>query len=74
MKDDPAFPIEDKFVLQGIHPIKVEGGRGLTKREYFAALAMQGTMYETMTDQYIRNAANNAVRIADALIAELEKK
>jgi hypothetical protein len=46
------------------------GTSGLTKREYFAAMAMQGllsnpnTIFET---QY-------AVIIADALIAELNKK
>jgi len=46
-----------------------QGTSGLTKREYFAAMAMQGllsnpnTIFET---QY-------AVIIADALIAELNK-
>lgn len=44
---------------------------GLTKREYFAAKAMQGLMSdEEMTAE---GAAAHAVKAADALLKELEK-
>jgi hypothetical protein len=45
---------------------------GLTKREYFAAMALQGllaTNSTTSTEYY----AIDAVRVADALINELNK-
>ncbi len=45
---------------------------GLTKREYFAAMAMQGIL----SGQWLSNAeevSNDAVIIADALINELNK-
>ena len=44
---------------------------GLTKREYFAALAMQGLA--TDKDLPLTNACEIAVRIADCLITELNK-
>ena len=48
---------------------------GLTKREYFAALAMQGYMANKYTPhqnpEYI---ADYAVECAEALLAELEKE
>ena len=44
--------------------------KGLTKREYFAALAMQGIITKGYTNGYI---AKEAVEIADALIEELNK-
>lgn len=45
---------------------------GLTKRELFAAMALQGLLAcpEELDTEY---AAHNAVACADALIAELEK-
>jgi hypothetical protein len=48
------------------------GGSGLTKREQFAAMAMQGLKtgdYHTFSDM-----ASDAVMIADALLAQLEEK
>jgi len=46
---------------------------GLTKRELFALAAMQGfcSQSESMGTHY--NIAENAVQLADALIAELNK-
>jgi hypothetical protein len=50
---------------------------GLTKREYFAGLAMQGLM--TSQDQNgswrhdIKTCAEISVQMADAILAELEK-
>lgn len=45
---------------------------GLTKREYFAAMAMQGIC---STGNYAngKDNAEYAVRVADALLEELEK-
>jgi hypothetical protein len=43
---------------------------GLTKREYFAGLAMQGWIANTLHPKTI---AMRAVQCADALLAELEK-
>jgi hypothetical protein len=43
---------------------------GLTKREYFAALALQG-MLATPSDLTTQECAEIAVRAADQLIAEL---
>jgi hypothetical protein len=59
-------------------PVKLQRrARGLTKREYFAGLAMQGICQGIACD-YSRGpcnqaAAERAVSLADALIAELEK-
>ena len=52
---------------------KVEG---LTKRELFAAMAMQGycSDYEWRQDVEIIPTARCAVAMADALIAELSKR
>ncbi len=47
-----------------------EDNKGLTKREYFAAMAMQGTMTSGYSVNMI---AEIAVKMADALLAELEK-
>lgn len=52
---------------------------GLTKREYFAAMAMQGVMFWDATVNEpdktgkIEELAKNAIEMADALIAELNK-
>jgi hypothetical protein len=66
--------------------IEREGGRaafprsmqdGLTKREYFAALAMQGLISShtgPVEPPQPKTAADYAVRCADALIAELNEE
>ena len=49
--------------------------RGLTKREYFAAKAMQGMLSRPQgTYDTIERTAETAVKYADALLAALEKK
>lgn len=57
---------------QGAFPKRADGApqTGLTKREYFAGLAMQGM---AMSDLKFEDIAHDAVKIADALLAELEK-
>lgn len=52
---------------------------GLTKREHFAALAMQGMINEEFSHEgheltKAENVARRAVRCADALIVELNKQ
>ena len=53
-------------------------GLGLTKREYFAGLVMQGMCsneeYAPVHQDHFVNVAEDAVRQADALLAELEKQ
>lgn len=68
-KFDPAFPTHDYFdeKLTGIVP-------GLTKREYFAALALQGLLANpTLSNNTAFDDAKTAVEIADALIARLNE-
>lgn len=61
--DDMAFAIQDG-----------SGAPGLSKREYFASLAMQGFCNAAYTDSWNENeCAKHAVLMADALIAELNK-
>lgn len=47
-----------------------EDNKGLTKREYFAGLAMQGMASNDLTYEDI---AHDAVKMADALLKELDK-
>lgn len=65
----PAFPLQRGEVL-GAHD-------GLTKRELFAAMAMQGVLsnrvYEPPRRTKIAGMAKDAVSAADALLAELAK-
>lgn len=72
----PAFPVSARdrenyeagqYVPRGIF--------GLTKREYFAALAMQGLCADPTSEAIPQKfIARSAVELADALIAELEKQ
>ena len=66
-KYDPAFPTHDYFdeKLTGIVP-------GLTKREYFAAMALQGLLANSGLNDNPDD-AKTAVEIADALIARLNQ-
>jgi hypothetical protein len=49
--------------------------KGLTKREYFAGLAMQGMVTQAQSWNYqLDLIANAAVKMADALLKELEKQ
>lgn len=71
-RDQPAFPN---------HP-NPAADRGLSKREYFAGLAMQGIL-SSKTALYTNNGGSTeksakakaevAVALADALLAELER-
>lgn len=61
--NDMAFPASRSTSIQ----------LGLTKREYFAALAMQGIIGDHLPEENYQGMAVNAVLAADALIAELSK-
>lgn len=64
MKNESAFP--KNMNLTG----------GLTKREWFAVMALQGFI-STLTinrDDHAELLSQTAVKYADALIAELERK
>ena len=53
------------------HPAFV--GHGLTKREYFAALAMQGMLSNGTFEMVNKEITEKAIAISDALIEELNK-
>lgn len=71
--DESAFPSkQDTYSAEN----------GLTKRELFAAMAMQGMLADhtlaigygkSEGDELMENTVSSAVRYADALLAELEK-
>ena len=70
--DEPAFA----RVASTQHGSMIGPQTGLTKREYFAAKAMQGIvgnhlMIDTDNWQWL---SENAVKAADALIKELNKQ
>ena len=60
-KNSPAFPIKTPGYTY----------KGLTKREHFAALAMQALL--SSSDNSIKTIAEVSVASADALIKELEE-
>ena len=64
--EKPAFPRTHR---NGI------SANGLTKREYFAAMAMQGILSSTPIDSLIfgQSECKLAVGIADELLKQLEK-
>ena len=74
----PAFPIVD---LDLTHP-EAAKYMGLTKREIYAAMAMQGLLGSSQTHLDLRGKEGHPSKIvsrwarsfADALIAELEKE
>ncbi len=67
--NDTAFPI---IYLEGSHVYP-----GLSKREHFASMALQGRMVSAIPGAHnvdFISLASDAVRAADALIAELNKE
>lgn len=70
IQDEPAFPVADYHSNIGdAYPSKMHG---LSKREYFAAMAMQGTLAADATNQYnAETIAKWSVECADALLAAL---
>ena len=78
IKDEPAFP-----VMEDVERFDEDQGKwvphlvpqgGLTKREWFAGMAMQGMLalgpIEGQEDCSIQGQARHAYRLADAMIRE----
>jgi hypothetical protein len=79
-KDMPAFPDTRRAAAQSFSNQAPEDlPTGLTKREYFAAIAMQGLMAVNQKGQFdtqegcMAEAAKLSVIAADALFNELSK-
>lgn len=62
--NDCAFPFDRNKIIVG----------GLTKREYFAAMALQGILADNRNNDNEKNYAIVAIRLADALIEQLNKQ
>ncbi len=77
MKNMPAFPISKilDYDYNTGKPI-YEHYSGLTIREYFAIMTMQGFLAQGIPGRHntIKELIPNAVEYADALIKELEKE
>ena len=61
--------ISQAFASIAVEKNQTFGSTGLTKREYFAAIALQGIL----SQEFSRHAATWAVEYADALIDALNK-
>lgn len=85
-KNQPAFPVEvsvdENGNLRGSQTSNFSGFEmGLTKREYFAAKALQGLMVQSIpgshnsnSEQWNKERAKFAVDMADAVLRALEEK
>lgn len=72
--DRPAMPLQSSDQVEhllGGDAIAIASA-GLTKREHFAAMAMQGFCANGRYEDGV-NVANDALLVADALLEELEK-
>lgn len=67
-----AIPTLTDKDIEGMGKISLLSG--LTKREYFAAMAMQGSATKAMDYNDLINMANDAVFVADCLINALNKE
>ena len=66
--NQPAYP--QHLVMEPLHH---DWHYGLTKREEFAKAAMQGMCGDSSRDGSHQAFAEDAVKFADALLAELER-
>lgn len=72
--DLPAMPLmltSEMVALIKSNPTQAGIASGISKREQFAAMAMQGLLVKV--DVNINNVARLAVDVADRLLGELEK-
>ena len=69
-RNKPAFSVTVKDNGNASHPVAM----GLTKREYFAGLAMQGLMACSEITASRKEIAEESVKRADALLKALETK
>lgn len=76
-KNEPAFPRLVKLTNIDQSTQISECIDGLTKREYFAAMVMQGYLSKFADvngrPEHAQDCARAVVKLADALLAELEK-
>lgn len=70
--NDPVY-LQKPEVWYERPPKDVDLRYGLTKREYFAAMAMQGDIAEGLSSSPIEGRALFWLKCADALIAALNK-
>lgn len=68
-QNKPAFSVALKDNGNALH----KDAMGLTKREYFAAMAMQGIIGKLNVHEY-KDMAEYAVNAADALLAKLSNE
>lgn len=68
-KNESAFPVKTQIIEGGEVLTVLEGG--LTKREYFTAMAMQGMITSNTVNFF--NLPSSAVKMADDVLDELEK-
>lgn len=77
----PAFPRVEKTLTKPMHSVLPEGWvihehvvtTGLSKREYFAAKALQGILANPNTNRIADAHARDATLLADALIEFLDR-
>lgn len=71
--NNPVFPVQ--WTVESTSGPQTVIMTGLTKREFFAAMAMQGKLSggEYHDHREIENFAKSAVAYADALLLELSK-
>ena len=73
--DRPAKPFQEVTGMVGGIPTGYKNHTGLTKREQFAMAAMQGLCANSIagTHHIAKRLVVEAVEMADALLAELDK-
>lgn len=72
LSDLPAFPMEYHDPIVGTE-LNTTWYKGLTKREYFAACAMQRLLTQSISRATLEDLSILAIAYADALITELSK-
>lgn len=72
---DPAMPVQGVRQDGDAHRLYGQLFHGLTKREHFAGLAMQGMIANPLAVEKlgVKDLVLEAVTLADALLAALEK-
>ena len=75
--NEPAYPRKGELIELDGKQCLIRGYEGLTKREYFEGLAMQGQLAFSPHDSFDKyktpeEVADVAVKYADALLAQLE--
>ena len=70
--NEPAYPALDHWYNVKTNKHEAVGAVGLTKRELFAAMAMQGLIHWQLAYK-AKELAMKATECADALLSELER-